>query len=142
MGAFHDILTTLKTAFAPPDPMRFAGHSIPPPNWNGELERKADRTTGAKLVNEKTNTYEFGRIGIDIPETLTDLDKQGLKNRGLDPNNPAYAACKRYFAKMPFCTKDDLAANSSGPDHEGIKPHTAKDVLGAFRAYLVDKPSF
>lgn len=140
------LLTTIrnkiKAAFASPDPMRFAGHSRPAPNWFGELERVNDRSTGAILVNASTNTYEFGRTKVEIPEHLTALDIQGLKNRGLDPNNPAYAACKAYFSKMPFCTKEDLAANSSGPDHEGIKANTAKDVLGAFRAFLVDKPSF
>jgi len=136
------IFKEFQAAFAPADPMRFAVHSQPPPNWFGELERKADRTTGAILVNEQTNTYEFGRTKVEIPEHLTSLDIQGLKNRGLDPSNPAYAACKAYFSKMPFCTKDDLAANSGGADFEGIKPNTAKDVLGAFRAFLVDKPSF
>jgi len=125
-----------------PDPMRFAVHSVPPPNWFGELERIKDRTTGAILVNPTTQTFEFGRTKVEIPEHLTDLDKQGLKNRGLDPANPAYTKCKAYFSKMPFCTKEDLAANSSGPDHEGIKANTAKDVLGAFRQFLVDKPSF
>ena len=140
------LLTTLRNkiqaVFAPPDPMRFAGHSQPAPNWFGELERKVDKSTGAILVNASTNTYEFGRTKVEIPEHLTALDIQGLKNRGLDPANPAYAKCKAYFSKMPFCTKEDLAANSSGPDHEGIKANTAKDVLGAFRAFLVDKPSF
>lgn len=137
-----NLLSALKSAFATPDPMRFAHLSEPAPNWFGELERKADKSTGAILVNAATNTYEFGRTKIDIPEHLTPLDIQGLKNRGLDPANPAYAACKAYFAKMPFCTKEELAANSSGPDFEGIKANTAKDVLGAFRAFLVDKPTF
>lgn len=136
------LINDLKAAFAPPDPKRFAVHSVPPPNWFGELEHKVDRTSGAILVNKDTNTYEFGRTRVDIPEHLTDLDIEGLRKRGLDPENPAYAACKRYFSKMPFCTKEDLAANSGGPDHEPIKANTAKDVLGAFRAFLVDKPTF
>lgn len=142
LNPFRHIIQEFQAAFAPPDPMRFAEHSTPPPNWFGELERKKDKSTGAILVNADTNTYEFGRTKVEIPEHLTSLDIQGLKNRGLDPTNPAYAACKAYFSKMPFCTKDDLAANSSGPDFEGIKANTAKDVLGAFRAFLVDKPSF
>ena len=142
LNPFRHIVKEFQAAFAPLDPMRFAEYSAPPPNWFGELERKIDRSTGAILVNADTNTYEFGRTKVEIPEHLTALDIQGLKNRGLDPTNPAYAACKAYFAKMPFCTKDDLAANSGGPDFEGIKANTAKDVLGAFRAFLVDKPSF
>lgn len=136
------IKSEFQSAFAAPDPMRFASESVPPPNWFGELERKKDRSTGAILVNEETNTFEFGRTRVDIPEHLTALDIQGLINRKLDPNNPAYAKCKAYFSKMPFCTKDELSANSSGDGFDGIKPNTAKDVLGAFRAFLVDKPSF
>jgi hypothetical protein len=139
---FATILNEVRAAFAQPDPMRFASLSVPPPNWFGELERKVDKSTGAILVNKDTNTYEFGRTRVEIPEHLTDLDIKGLQNRKLDPTNPAYAKAKAYFSKMPFCTKEDLAANSSGPDHEGIKPNTAKDVLGAFRAFLVDKPTF
>lgn len=142
MNLFTRIRQELRATFGPQDPMRFAGHSNPPQNWFGELERKQDRTSGAILVNKDTQTFEFGRTKIDIPEHLTDLDIKGLQNRGLDPTNPAYAACKAYFSKMPYCNKDELAANSGGPYHEGIKANTAKDVLGAFRAFLVDKPSF
>lgn len=142
LNLLQNIRKEFQAAFAQPDPMRFAELSQPAPNWFGELERKADKSTGAILVNKDTNTYEFGRTRVEIPEHLTPLDIQGLQNRKLDPTNPAYAAAKAYFAKMPFCTKEDLAANSSGPDFEGIKPNTAKDVLGAFRAFLVDKPSF
>lgn len=142
LNIFRHIRAELASAFAAPRPDRYAHLSVVPPNWNGELERKADKSSGAILVNAATQTFEFGRTRIDIPEHLTSLDIQGLRNRGLDPENPAYAKCKAYFSKMPFCTKEDLAANSSGPDHEGIKPNTAKDVLGAFRAFLVDKPSF
>lgn len=147
MNILTRIKQELKATFGPQDPMRFAVHSVPPPNWFGELERKQDRTSGAILVNKDTQTFEFGRTKVNIPEHLTALDIKGLQSRGLDPNNPAYTACKAYFSKMPFCVKEELAANSSGklPDgtpFEGIKANTAKDVLGAFRAFLVDKPSF
>ena len=123
-----------------PDPKRYAAQSAPH-NWNGTVNVDAKRS-GAVLVNQETNTFEFGRTNVEIPEHLTDLDKKGLQARGLDPENPAYAACKKYFAKMPFCNKQDLAANSSGDDFQGITPNTAKNVLAAFREYLIDKPTF
>lgn len=137
------MLSFFRSIFATPDPMRFSGESMPPPNWFGELEKAPvkDRS-GAILVNPATNTYEFGRLTVDIPEHLTAKDCEELRKRGLNPDNPAYAACKRYFSKMPYCTKVELAANSDGPDFEGITQHTAKDVLAAFRAFLVDKPTF
>jgi len=137
------MLNLLRSIFAPPDPMRFAGESTPPPNWFGELEKVPEqRRDRAILVNEATNTFEFGQPRIDIPEHLTAKDCEELRKRGLNPDNPAYAACKRYFSKMPYCSKADLAANSEGQDFEGITQHTAKDVLAAFRAFLVDKPTF
>ena len=144
MGFFSEIRAILNPP--PPDPKRFAVASAPF-NWNGEAVTKGGKTTGAILVNQQTNTYEFGHLSVDIDPNLTDLDRKGLQNRKLDPTNPAYAKAKAYFAKMPFCSKEDLAANSGGilPDgtpFEGIKPNTAKDVLGAFRAFLVDKPTF
>ena len=124
----------------PPDPKRYAAQSAPH-NWNGKVEDTGKRS-GAVLVNERTNTFEFGHTNVNISEELTDLDIKGLKSRGLDPGNPAYAACKKYFSKMPFCNKQDLAANSSGDDFQGITAHTAKNVLAAFREYLIDKPTF
>lgn len=140
------MLNFFRSIFATPDPMRFSGESMPPPNWFGELEKAPvkDRS-GAILVNPVTNTYEFGRLTIDIPEHLTAKDCEELRKRGLNPEGDyklAYEACKRYFSKMPYCTKAELAANSDGPDHEGITQNTAKDVLAAFRAFLVDKPTF
>ena len=138
MGALSSFLNLLTGP--PPDPKRYAAQSAPY-NWNGTVNVDT-RRGGAKLVNEKTNTFEFGLSSVEIPEDLTDLDKKGLQARGLDPENPAYAACKKYFAKMPFCNKQDLAANSSGDDFQGITPNTAKNVLAAFREYLIDKPTF
>ncbi len=142
------LFAAIKTLISPPppDPKRFAVASAPF-NWNGEAVTKGEKKTGAILVNQQTNTYEFGRLSVDIDPRLTDLDIKGLRDRNLDPTNPAYAKAKEYFSKMPFCSKEDLAANSGGilPDgtpFEGIKPNTAKDVLGAFRAFLVDKPTF
>jgi len=140
MGAIHDLISTIKGAFSEPDPKRFA-LSAPPPNWNG-VKVDTGKRSGAVLVNERTNTFEFGRTNVEIPEHLTELDKRGLQARGLDPENPAYAACKAYFSKMPFCNKQDLSANSSGDDFPGITAHTAKNVLAAFREYLIDKPTF
>lgn len=140
-----NLISAIKSAFAPPDPMRFAHLSEPAPNWFGELERRPDKSTGAILVNAKTNTYEFGRTKIDIPEHLTPLDIQGLRNRGLAPDgdfSESYAACKVYFSKMPFCTKYDMAANLKAGGFKELSPETIKDVLAAFRAFLVDKPSF
>lgn len=136
-------LTTIRSLINPPpaDPKRFAP-TVAPFNWNGDAVAKPGKGSGAILVNRETNTYEFGRHDVQIDPNLTDLDIKGLQKRGLDPTNPAYAKAKEYFAKMPFCTKDELAANSSGDGFEGIKPNTAKDVLGAFRAFLVDKPTF
>ena len=139
MGALSSFLNFF-TGYEKPDPKRYAVESAPH-NWNGTVEHTGKKS-GAVLVNANTNTFEFGRTNIEIPEQLTDLDKKGLQARGLDPENPAYAACKKYFAKMPFCNKQDLAANSSGDDFQGITPNTAKNVLAAFREYLIDKPSF
>lgn len=138
MTALSDILNLFKGCS--PDPKRYAAESAPH-NWNGTVNVDTKRS-GAVLVNPETNTFEFGRTNVEIPEHLTDLDKKGLQARGLDPENPAYAACKAYFSKMPFCNKQDLAANSSGDDFQGITPNTAKNVLAAFREYLIDKPSF
>jgi hypothetical protein len=140
MGAIHELINTIKSAFAEPDPKRFA-LSAPPPNWNG-VKADTGKRSGAVLVNERTNTFEFGRTNVDIPEHLTELDKAALSKRGLDPGNPAYTACKAYFAKMPMCDRKDLAANSGGEDFPGITAHTAKNVLAAFREYLIDKPTF
>lgn len=137
------IATEFNAAFGPQDPLRFSAAITAPPNWFGELEAlpKKERD-GAILVNRETNTYEFGRVGVEIDPNLTALDIEGLRKKKLDPNNPAYAKCKLYFSKMPFCNKEDLAANSGGETHDPIKPHTAKDVLAVFRAFLVDKPTF
>lgn len=132
----------LTRLFQKPDPKRFAHLSTPAPNWHGELVGVKRKETGPVLVNKETVTFEFGRTDVHIEPHLTALDIQELKNRRLDPTNPAYAKAKAYFSKMPFCTKEDLAANSGGLDFEGIKPNTAKDVLGAFRAFLVEKPTF
>ncbi len=146
INPLRHIFQEFQAAFAPPDPMRFAVHSSPPPNWFGELERKVDRTTsGPVLVNQQTNTYEFDRARVDVLPDLTDLDKKGLRARGLNPDGdfkPAYEAAKRYFSKQPFCKKEALAANSVTDEHPGFTIHTAKDVLAAFNAFLVDKPSF
>jgi len=91
-------LSNLLNFFAgpPPDPKRYAAQSAPH-NWNGTVNVDT-RRGGAKLVNEKTNTFEFGLSSVEIPEHLTDLDKKGLQARGLDPENPAYAACKAFDA--------------------------------------------
>ena len=134
------IFIELKAAFAPPDPKRFAV-AAPPPNWFGGGKVDVKRS-GPVLVNERTQTFEFGRTSVEIPEHLTELDKQELRKRGLDPEQPYYAACKAYFSKRPFCNKEELAANSGGDDWPPITPNTAKNVLAAFRAFLVDKPTF
>lgn len=139
---FRAILNDVRAAFAEPDPLRFAHMSTPAPNWNGELVGVRKQASGPVLVNKETVTFEFGRTDVHIDPFLTALDIQELRKRKLDPDNPAYATAKSYFAKMPFCNKEDLAANSGGPTHEAIKPNTAKDALGAFRAFLVDKPTF
>jgi hypothetical protein len=146
MNLFSSIRTLISPP--PPDPKRFAV-SAAPWNWNGEYEAKDDgKKGGAILVNEHTKTFEFGQYsGIEIPECLTDLDRQELRRVGLAPDEPYYAKCKAYFAKNPHCKKKDLAANSGGDAELGeywdkISIHTAQKVLAAFRAFLVDKPTF
>jgi hypothetical protein len=144
MNFFASIFQEVRGAFTQPDPKRFAALSKPAPNWFGELEGKAPQKqrTGPTLVDEVRSVWEFDRTIPDIPAHLTAVDIEALKSYGLDPNNPAYSKCKAYFSKQPYCTKADLAANSGGDDHEGIKAHTAKDVLAAFRKSVVGKPSF
>jgi hypothetical protein len=143
LSIFQSIRNEIKAAFEPADPKRFSTVGATPWNWNGEFEKRDDRKGGPILTNRETQTFEFGQTGlIEIPEYLTELDVQELRKRNLDPNNPAYAICKAYFSKMRFCTKTELAANSGDDYNEGIMPETAAKVLAAFRAYLVDKPTF
>lgn len=146
LSIFQSIKQEFQAAFAQPDPMRFAECSTPPPNWFGELEGKRDtRKSGPILVNEETNTFEFDRTIADIPTHLTELDKAGLRARGLNPDgpfNPAYEAAKIYFSKQPFCSRKDLAANSKTNDHDGFTAETAKHVRDAFKSSLIAKPSF
>lgn len=143
LALFKEIRNEIKAAFAPPDPKRFAHLSVRPWNWNGEYEAKEEKKSGAILVDEIRNAWEFGRYAsVEIPDYLTDLDKQGLKKFNLAPDNPAYSNCKKYFSNNPFCTKKELAANSGDEYSEGIMPETAAKVLAAFRAFLVDKPTF
>lgn len=144
MRIFASIFAEFRGAFTTPDPMRFAGMSQPAPNWFGELEGKAKQkqTSGPTLVDEVRSVWEFDRTIPDVPAHLTERDVEALKSYGLDPNNPAYAKCKAYFSKQPYCTKSEMAANSGGEDHEPLKAHTCKDVLAAFRKSVVGKPSF
>lgn len=139
MSLFSDIRAALFPP--PPDPKRFAPKS-PPFNWHGDQVRVSAPKSGPVLVNPVTQTFEFGRTLPEIAEYLTDLDRAGLRKRNLNPDNPAYAAAKAYFSKMPFCGPEDLATNSAGIDHEGISAGTAKDVLAAFREFLEGKPTF
>lgn len=146
ISLFTPIRDAFKAAFAEPDPMRFAGMSTPAPNWHGELVTQQTKyTSGPVLVNESTRTFEFDKARVDVSEELTDLDIKGLQARGLNPFGefaPAYAAAKRYFAKQPFCKKEELAANSATNLHPGFTANTAKDVLAAFNAFLAGKPTF
>lgn len=142
----QSIRAEIQAAFAPLDPLRFAGHSQPPPNWFGELEgKKIKSTSGPVLVNEETNTFEFDRTISNVPAYLTDLDKAGLRSRGLNPDGPfkpAYEAAKAYFSKQTGCSKADLAANSKTYDHDGFTAETAKHVRDAFKAALILKATF
>lgn len=138
-----EVWAAVVSEFAAPDPLRFAHASTTPWNWHGENEAKEDNKGGAILVNKERRVFEFGAYSnIEIDEHLNDLDIQELQKRNLDPENPAYANCKAYFSKMRYCTKVELAANSGDEYNEGIKPETAAKVLAAFRAFLVDKPTF
>jgi len=137
------IFKEFQAAFATPDPKRFATTSATPWNWNGEHSGKEMPKGGAILVNEERRVFEFGRYSSEeIEEHLTDLNKQCLRKYNLDPEQPYYAQCKRYFSKNPYCTKKELAANSGGDHFDPIKPDTAAKVLAAFRVGLVDKPTF
>jgi hypothetical protein len=143
----RNILTTIRTqisaAFAEPDPLRFAEVGAAPSNWRGELVVKNTPKGGPILTNKDTRTFEFGQYSTAlIHEHLTELDKECLQTYNLDVENPAYALCKRYFAANPYCTKTELAANSSDTYTKGISANTAAKVLAAFRAYLEDKPTF
>lgn len=146
---FHHItaiIQEVRAAFAPPPPDRFAHLSVPAPNWNGELVGvKQKSTSGPVLVNEETNTFEFDRTISGVPAYLTELDRQGLRSRGLNPDGPfkpAYEAAKAYFAKQTGCSKVELAANSKTSDHDGFTAETAKHVRDAFKASITVKPSF
>ncbi len=146
LSRITSILKEIQSAFAAPDPMRFAEKVSAPPNWFGELvTQQPKHTSGPVLVNEATRTFEFDKARVDVSEELTDLDIKGLQARGLNPFGefaPAYAAAKRYFAKRPFCKKEELAANSATLNHPGFTANTAKDVLAAFNAFLAGKPTF
>lgn len=146
MSFFEHIYAAIKSEFAPPDPLRFAGHSQPPPNWFGELEgKKTKSTSGPVLVNEETNTFEFDRTIPNVPSYLTNLDKAGLRARGLNPDGafkPAYEAAKAYFSKQTGCSKADLAASSKTYEHDGFTAETAKHVRDAFKAALILKATF
>ena len=146
MNILTRIKQELKATFGPQDPMRFAVHSVPPPNWFGELQgKKAKTTSGPVLVNEETNTFEFDRSITNVPAYLTALDKEGLRARGLNPDGafkPAYEAAKAYFSKQTGCSKTELAANSKTSDHDGFTAETAKHVRDAFKASITVKPSF
>lgn len=137
------IISALRDLLKPPpaDPRRFA-QEAPPWNWHGDAETGMGKKSGPVLVNQRTQTFEFGRIVNGVPPFLTDLDRAELRARDLNPDNPAYARCKEYFSKMPFCTAKEMAANSGGPDFEGLKASTCKDVLAAFRVGIVEKPTF
>ena len=133
----------VRDALATPDPRRFATTGATPYNWNGEHSGTKEVKGGAILVDEVRRVFEFGRYSNEeIPDYLTDLDKEGLRAYKLDPENPAYTSCKEYFSKNPYCHEHELAANSSGEFHKGIKANTAVKVLAAFRVGLVDKPTF
>jgi hypothetical protein len=144
-----NLLTAIKSIFKPPtqDPKRFAVAAAPH-NWNGDAVAKQTTKGGPILVDQHRQVFEFGLYSnIDIPEHLTELDKQELRRHKLAPEKPYYAKAKAYFSKNPNCTKEDLAANSgSTPDDpeyfEQISINTADKVRQAFRAFLVDKPTF
>lgn len=137
MGIFNEIKAAFSTS-----PKRYAPPAAPP-NWFGELEGRKQPKAGAVLVDSRTRTFEFGRTIEGISPHLTEADRASLAKRNLDPDNPAYARCKEYFAKMPFCGKKDMAAASADEfGLGGISANTAKDVLGAFREFMVAKPSF
>ena len=145
---FSEIKEAIASAFAEPDPLRFAHLSTYPANWNGELEGKQSRKGGAILVDEVRSVWEFGEYAnVKIEDYLTAIDIQELRARKLNPDNPAYSKCKQYFSKNPFCTESDMAAVSAGDQSKGeyfagVSPNTCEKVLAAFRAYLVDKPTF
>lgn len=147
-SAFSEIKQVVTSAFAEPDPLRFAHLSTYPANWNGELEGKQGRRGGAILVDDVRSVWEFGEYAnVKIEPYLTALDIQELRARNLNPDNPAYSKCKEYFSKNPFCNESDMAPMSGGDESKGeyfkgLAVNTCEKVLAAFRAYLVDKPTF
>lgn len=142
-GIVREIYAAVRSEFAPQDPKRFAHLSVPPWNWNGEFEAKTETRGGAILVDEVRSVWEFGQYAnVKIEPYLTALDIQELRARNLNPDNPAYTKCKEYFSKNPFCNESDMAPMSGGDDFKGLAVNTCEKVLAAFRAYLVDKPTF
>lgn len=135
-------MNILSFFFQPPaDPARFAPAETPPGWFGKEAIKSGQRPIFERVVleREETNTWAFpdpsAFDGVKISPELTAADKAGLKRKGLNPENPAYAEAKKYFAANPGCSKKDLAAATVGHEFAAMKVETAKDVLAVFRAF-------
>ena len=124
-----------KSIFAKPDPRRFAPQTVPV-GWNPPPEVKAKKRdgNGVYLIDDATKTFGFAdkpfeTVLQNLPEAITEADAAELRQRGLDPYNPAYAAAKAIFARNPDVSKKELAQQIPV-----VAKETFKDVLAAFRA--------
>lgn len=119
----------------PPDPKRFCSVVPHIPNFKGELigvKAPKNAKDRVQIYDDGTVTFfdNSGFSGMNITGELTESNREGLKARGYQPNNPAYQKAKAFFAINPSCNKRDLAA------HCGLSPDTCKDVLAVFNSTI------
>jgi hypothetical protein len=133
------ILSEIRQAFAPRDPLRFSHLGTPIPGWHGEfagMPRAArSRIEDRVIIDRDTGRVEFNEQGmshVDVPPELTAWEREMIAGKWwggkkkYDPNNVLYSKAKAVFAKNPQISRAELSERS------GVNMETLKDIHAIF----------